>query len=258
MELVDLLSLGSGVLVGLVLGLIGGGGSILAVPLMVYVVGVDDPHIAIGTSAAAVGATAFANMIHHWRLGNVLWGCALTFAIAGVVGATAGSTLGKITDGDALLGLFGLAMIAVGLAMLRKRKGGEKVGPLFNKRTAPRLAGSGALVGGLSGFFGIGGGFLVVPGLVSSTAMPILNAVGTSLVSVSAFGATTAANYALAGWVDWRLAGVFLVGGVIGGLGGALLAKRLGEGKETLKRIFSSVVILVGVFVAIQGALHYL
>lgn len=257
-ELADFLSLISGALVGLVLGLIGGGGSILAVPLMVYVVGVDDPHVAIGTSAAAVGATAFANMIHHWRLGHVKWGCALTFAASGIAGALAGSSLGKITDGQALLSLFGVVMIAVGLAMLRKRKGSEDAEVRLCRETAPkllpRLVGSGLVVGLLSGFFGIGGGFLVVPGLVASTAMPILNAVGSSLVSVTAFGSTTAANYALDGLVDWRIAGLFVLGGVTGGLGGALLARRLGQGKETLKRIFSAVVIGVGLFVAAHGA----
>lgn len=261
-ELADFLSLISGALVGLVLGLIGGGGSILAVPLMVYVVGVDDPHVAIGTSAAAVGATAFANMIHHWRLGTVKWGCALAFAASGVAGAMGGSTLGKMTDGEALLSLFGVAMIAVGLAMLRKRKGGEDAGVYLCRDTAgrllPRLIASGLLVGALSGFFGIGGGFLVVPGLVASTAMPILNAVGSSLVSVTAFGSTTAANYALDGLVDWRIAGLFVLGGMIGGLGGALLARRLGQGKETLKRIFSAVVIGVGLFVAGHGASAFL
>jgi len=261
-ELADLLSLLSGALVGLVLGLIGGGGSILAVPLMVYVVGVDDPHVAIGTSAAAVGATALANLVHHWRLGTVKWGCALVFAAAGVAGAAAGSSLGKATDGELLLGLFGLAMIAVGLAMLRPRRGGENAGVRLDRdsaaRLAPRLAGSGALVGALSGFFGIGGGFLVVPGLVASTAMPVLNAVGSSLVSVAAFGSTTAANYALAGWVDLRLAALFLAGGVIGGFAGARLARRLGSGRETLRRVFSALVIAAGLFVAGQGALFVL
>lgn len=258
-ELADFLSLGSGALVGLVLGLIGGGGSILAVPLMVYVVGVDDPHAAIGTSAAAVGATALGNLVHHWRLGHVKWGCALVFAGAGVIGAAIGSSLGKIIDGQALLSLFGLAMIAVGLAMLRKRKGGEDAGVQLTRETAakllPRLTGSGLMVGTLSGLFGIGGGFLVVPGLVAATAMPILNAVGSSLVSVTAFGTTTAANYALSGWVDWRIAALFLLGGVAGGFLGAALAKRLGEGKDTLKRVFSAVVIGVGLFVAVEGVL---
>jgi hypothetical protein len=111
----------SGGAVGFSLGLIGGGGSILAVPLLLYVVDIDDPHVAIGTSALSVAANAFANLFGHWRAGNVKWSCAVTFALAGVVGAAIGSTLGKLVEGQQLLFLFALAMIAVGVAMLRPR-----------------------------------------------------------------------------------------------------------------------------------------
>ncbi len=111
----------SGGAVGFSLGLIGGGGSILAVPLLIYVVGIGDPHVAIGTSALAVAANAFANLISHWHAGNVKWSCAATFAVAGIIGAAIGSTLGKLVDGQQLLFLFALAMIAVGAAMLRPR-----------------------------------------------------------------------------------------------------------------------------------------
>src|SRR6187399_1041140 len=86
----------SGGVVGFSLGLIGGGGSILAVPLLLYVVGITDPHVAIGTSALSVSANAFANLLGHWRAGNVKWPCVATFALAGIVGAAIGSTLGKL------------------------------------------------------------------------------------------------------------------------------------------------------------------
>jgi len=111
----------SGSAVGFSLGLIGGGGSILALPLLLYVVDIDDPHVAIGTSALSVAANAFANLVGHWRAGNVKWSCAVTFALAGIVGAAIGSTLGKLVEGQQLLFLFALAMIAVGVAMLRPR-----------------------------------------------------------------------------------------------------------------------------------------
>ena len=114
----------SGGLVGLVLGLIGGGGSILAVPLLVYGVGVASPHVAIGTSAIAVALSALANMIAHARAGNVRWPCAIVFSLAGVAGAFAGATVGKQLDGQNLLVLFGILMIVVGALMLRKRAGG--------------------------------------------------------------------------------------------------------------------------------------
>ncbi len=111
----------SGILVGFILGLVGGGGSILAVPLMLYLVGIDNPHVAIGTSALAVAANALSNLFVHARRDNVRWPCASVFASAGVSGAYLGSTLGKAIDGQRLLFLFALLMIVVGILMLRKR-----------------------------------------------------------------------------------------------------------------------------------------
>jgi uncharacterized membrane protein YfcA len=113
------LGLGSGTLVGFSLGLVGGGGSILAVPLMVYIVGVPDPHVAIGTSALAVAANAAVNLSNHARGGTVRWGCALTFAAAGIVGALVGSVFGKMLDGQKLLALFALLMLVIAMLMLK-------------------------------------------------------------------------------------------------------------------------------------------
>ncbi len=110
-----LLSIASGSLVGFTLGLVGGGGSILAVPLLVYVVGVPSPHIAIGTSAIAVAASAAANLAGHARARTVKWPCALVFAVAGIVGAAGGAQLGKMVDGSRLLMLFGVLMVVVGI-----------------------------------------------------------------------------------------------------------------------------------------------
>jgi uncharacterized membrane protein YfcA len=110
----DLPAIASGSIVGFVLGLVGGGGSILAVPLLVYVVGVPSPHIAIGTSAIAVALSAAANLAGHTRARTVKWPCAFTFAIAGMIGAAAGAQLGKMVDGMRLLALFGGLMIVVG------------------------------------------------------------------------------------------------------------------------------------------------
>ena len=112
----------SGGVVGFSLGLVGGGGSILAVPLMVYLVGVTNPHIAIGTSALAVAANAATGLINHARQGTVRWRCGLMYAAAGVAGAYAGSTAGKSFDGQRLLFLFAIVMIVVGVIMLRRRR----------------------------------------------------------------------------------------------------------------------------------------
>ena len=117
----SVLGLASGMLVGFSLGLVGGGGSILAVPLMVYVVGVPEPHVAIGTSAIAVAANAAINLSNHARGGTVIWSCALIFAAAGMVGAFGGSILGKMVDGQKLLALFALVMIVIALLMLKTR-----------------------------------------------------------------------------------------------------------------------------------------
>src|SRR5215468_3866074 len=205
----DFMVVFAGALVGLILGLIGGGGSILAVPLLVYVVGVKSPHVAIGTSSVAVALSAFANLIDHARRDHVCWPVAILFATSGVVGAALGSTLGKYTEGQKLLVLFGMLMVAVAASMALRRKGGDKRRVQLDRRNAPWVVGIGLVVGALSGFFGIGGGFLVVPGLITATSMAMIMAVGSSLVSVTAFGLTTGANYALSDLIDWAAGDTF-------------------------------------------------
>ena len=109
------------------------------------------------------------------------------------------------------------------------------------------------MVGALSGFFGIGGGFLVVPGLIAATAMPLIMAIGSSLVSVTAFGLTTAANYAASDLIDWRLVLLFVGGGFLGGLAGGRLAALLAPKKRALSLLFAAVVATVGLYVAARG-----
>ncbi|MCW5691374.1 MAG: sulfite exporter TauE/SafE family protein [Pseudolabrys sp.] len=254
-----LLAIASGGLVGFTLGLIGGGGSILAVPLLVYVVGVHSPHVAIGTSAIAVAASAAANLASHARARTVKWGCALVFAVSGMAGAALGAQVGKMIDGGRLLALFGALMVVIGVLMLKPRHGGSDPDVRLNAETSatllPWLIGGGLVVGALSGFFGIGGGFVIVPGLIAATAMPLINAIGSSLVSVTAFGATTAASYAWSGLVDWPLAFMFIAGGAAGGLIGTRLARHLAGHKHALTRIFSGIVIVVGVYVIARSLL---
>lgn len=258
MPITDILALGSGGLVGLTLGLIGGGGSIIAVPLLLYVVGVSTTHVAIGTSAVAVAANAVMGALFHARARTVKWPCAVIFSVSGVIGAFVGAKFGKAIDGHILQAMFGLIMVAVGLSMLRRKTDGGDPDVHLDRASAPRLlpslVGYGSGVGLLSGFFGIGGGFLIVPGLVSATNMPILFAVGSSLVSVAAFGAATAVSYALSGLVDWHLATLMLAGGAGGALVGTVLSYRLAAKKQLLTYLFSGVVILVGVYVVVQGA----
>ncbi|WP_293921942.1 sulfite exporter TauE/SafE family protein [Sphingobium sp. UBA5915] len=246
------LGLLSGSLVGFSLGLVGGGGSILAVPLMVYLVGVSSPHVAIGTSALAVAVNAATGLASHAREHTVKWRCGGMYAAAGVLGALGGSTVGKAFDGQKLLFLFALVMIVVGVLMLRGRKALGIPGAQCNRENAPKVLGYGLGTGIFSGFFGIGGGFLIVPGLVASTSMPIINAVGTSLVAVTAFGLTTAANYAFSGLIDWVLAGVFIAGGIAGGFIGTIVAKRL-SGTGTLTTVFAVLIFVVAAYMLVKS-----
>jgi uncharacterized protein len=242
------LGLASGSLVGFTLGLVGGGGSILAVPLMVYVVGVPSPHVAIGTSAVAVAANAAANLGHHARKGTVRWPCAAVFAAMGALGAFLGSTLGKMVDGQQLLALFAVLMLVVSALMLKGRAGEGDHTVRLNRGNLPRLLGIGGAAGLLSGFFGIGGGFLIVPGLMLATGMPILLAIGSSLVAVTTFGITTAANYAVSGLVEWWLAIVFILGGALGGVIGTRSAHRLAAKRGTLNIVFAAIIAAVAVY----------
>jgi uncharacterized membrane protein YfcA len=253
----DVLALLSGSIVGLVLGLVGGGGSILAVPLLVYVVGIKSPHVAIGTSAVAVALSALSSLVGHARTGNVRWPCAVVFALAGIAGAAVGSTVGKLVDGQRLLALFGILMIVIALLSFRRKSDSSNLfAPLTPSNMWPlgvRLMATGLGAGFASGFFGIGGGFLVVPGLIASAHLPMLEAIGSSLVSVTGFGATTAINYALSGLVDWRIASFFVIGGTAGGVLGGRLAMRLSRHKAVLGQIFAVVVASVGLYVAVRG-----
>lgn len=247
------LTLFCGSLIGLILGLVGGGGSILAVPLLVYVVGVGSAHAAIGTAAVAVTVNALASLIGHARGGRVKWRCAGVFAVAGMVGAAMGAELGKAIDGNRLLALFGMLMIGVGLSMLRQRRTADAPEVRLTRDSAatllPRLVPIGLCVGLAAGFFGIGGGFLIVPGLILATAMPLRQAIGTSLVVVTALGLTTAASYALSGLVDWRITALLVAGGIGGTVTGIALGKGLGRNKGVLERGFAGLVIAIGGYV---------
>lgn len=243
----------SGALVGFSLGLVGGGGSILAVPLMVYVVGVKNPHVAIGTSALAVALNAALGLFNHARHRSVNWRCGIMYAVSGVIGAYFGSSAGKAVDGQRLLFLFAIVMIIVGVLMLRRRKNVGDRDARCQRTNAPKVLGYGLGTGMFSGFFGIGGGFLIVPGLVASTNMVMINAVGTSLIAVTAFGLTTALNYAWSGLVNWPLAAVFIGGGLIGSMLGAKFAKRL-SGAGHLTTIFAAMIFAVAAFMLWKSA----
>lgn len=248
-----LAAVGSGGLVGFMLGLLGGGGSIMATPLLLYVVGVSQPHVAIGTGALAVSVNAFVNFASHAVKGHIWWRCAAVFSALGVVGALVGSSLGKTVDGDRLVFLFGLLMVVVGILMLRPRKIIATGNRPVDLRMCATTAGVALAAGVASGFFGIGGGFLIVPGLMLATGMPMINAIGTSLLSVGVFGLATALNYAASGLVDWWLAAEFIGGGILGGVLGMLLATRLSAYKNLLNRLFAALIFAVAAYIFYQS-----
>ena len=207
------------------------------------------PHVAIGTSALAVSANAFINFAGHANAGNVRWVTAGIFAATGVIGALIGSTIGKAVDGQHLVLLFAFMMLLMGALMLLPRRGGGTAPASLTAHAAARVAGIGLGAGALSGFFGIGGGMLIVPGLIFATGMPMINAIGSSLLAVGAFGLATALNYSLSGMVDWGVAAEFIGGGLAGGWLGMKLACRLATRRNTLNHMFAGVVFAVALYI---------
>lgn len=240
----------SGALVALLLTLFGGGGSVLATPLLLYVVGVRDPHVAIGTSAAAVAVNAAVGLAAQAKAGRVKWPCALTFGAPGLVGSLLGAHLAKAVDGQDLLAWFALAMAAVGLSMFRAPSSPGDPDVQIDLAKASRLVPVGAATGLAAGFFGIGGGFLIAPGLMAATGMTLANAAASSLVSVTLFGAATSLSYAASGLVDGRLFLALIVGGAGGVAIGAQLAPRLAARALLARRLFAAMVIVTAGYVA--------
>ncbi len=240
----------SGAVVGALLGLFGGGGSVLATPLLLYVVGIRDPHVAIGTSAAAVAVNAAINLLGHGRGGRVKWPCATVFAGAGLLGSFLGSSLAKAVDGQRLLLFFAAAMAAIALSMLRRPKSAGDPDVHITIPLIMKLAPLGVLTGLAAGFFGIGGGFLIVPGMMAATGMTLANATASSLLSVSVFGAATSLNYAVSGQVNWPIALLFILGGLGGGALGVRGAGLLAGHVVLARRLFAGLVLIVAAYVA--------
>ncbi len=242
-----------GALIGALLAVFGGGGSVLATPLLLYIVGVSDPHVAIGTAAAAVAVNAAVGLAAQARAGRVKWPCALLFGGAGLTGALIGAQMAKQVDGARLLLWFALAMALVGLSMMLPRKGAGDPAVRLNAQLSLKLAPVGLATGFAAGFFGIGGGFLIVPGLMAATGMTLANATASSLVSVLLFGAATSASYAASGLVNWSIFGALVIGGSAGSLASARLVRLL-SGREALaRRIFAAMVLVTAVYVAFRA-----
>jgi uncharacterized protein len=245
-----LVALVGGAIISLLLAVFGGGGSVLATPLLLYGVGVRDPHVAIGTAAAAVAVNAASGLFVQARAGRVKWPCALVFGGAGLAGSLAGAHFAKQIDGQALLLWFALAMAMVGGAMLLPKTAEGDPAVRLDNRLMVRLAPVGLVVGFAAGFFGIGGGFLIVPGLMAATGMTLSNAAASSLVSVVLFGSATSLSYAASGLIDWRVFLALVVGGVVGALAGAPVSRLLAGRADLARRVFAVLVVLTAGYVA--------
>jgi uncharacterized membrane protein YfcA len=244
----------SGLSIGFALGLVGGGAGMLSVPLLLYVVKVDDPHVAIGTTAAAIAATASINLISYARAGLVRWRTSVVFAAAGMGGAFAGSRWSLHVDGGAVMLVLAAIVAIVGASMLTGRQTQPVAVPVQGATGRGfATAGAGVAVGGVAGFFGISGGFLSVPALHFIARVPMLEAVASSLLSVVVFGTTTAVNYAAAGKVDLRLALALVAGGVLGGRAGMRAAKAIAGKGAALRRTFATLLLAIAAYIAYRS-----
>lgn len=247
MELTLGIAFALALLVGLSLGLLGGGGSILTVPILSYVVGMP-PREAIASSLFIVGTTSSIGALRHARAGRVRWNTGLLFGLAGMIGALLGGLAGNSVPGGVLMILFAVMMIATATAMIRGRKAD---GEHDDTRTSlVRTLGAGVLVGFATGLIGAGGGFLIVPALHLFAGLPMVAAVGTSLLVIVMNSLAGFAGNALTVSLDWPFVLTFTAIAIAGVLIGAKLTGRLPE--RTLRRGFGIFVLVMGVLVLAQ------
>lgn len=241
------LTLAGALAVGISLGLLGGGGSILTVPLLVYLAGVE-PKQAIAMSLFVVAATALAGVLPHARAGRVRWRTALLFGAAGMAGAYLGGRLGAYIPGGVLLVAFAVMMVVTALAMLRHRPApAEGAGHASGERPILRILAEGVTVGLVTGLVGAGGGFLVVPALVLLGGLSMPVAVGTSLVVIAMKSAAGLAGYLYSVSLDWPLTLAVTAVAVVGGFAGSRLAGRIDP--QRLRAAFGWFVLVMAVFV---------
>ena len=254
MTLVLTVTLALSVLIGVSLGLLGGGGSILTVPILTYVAGLD-PREAIAASLFVVGVTSAVSAVSHARAGRVQWRTGLVFGAASMAGAFAGGLLGGRIPGTILMIAFALMMVATSVAMIRgrRKKAADDGAPA--RLPIGKILAEGLVVGLVTGLVGAGGGFLVVPALALLGGLPMPLAVGTSLVVIAMKSFAGLGGYLTSVSLDWGLVGAVTAAAVVGSLLGARLAGKIPE--AALRRGFGIFVLLMGAFVLVQelGAL---
>jgi uncharacterized membrane protein YfcA len=248
-----LAALGFGALIGLSLGALGAGGSILTVPILVYALGMP-VQTATGTSLAIVGLNAAAGALDSLRRGRILPRTGLAFGASGLAGALAGAWLSHLVRGEVILLLFALLMVGAASSLLLRRV--TRPSADFSERYTVagwlRLAAVGLGVGFLSGFFGVGGGFLIVPALVLVVGLPMTLAVGTSLLAIAMNALWGVLGHLGLGGLDWGLTALFAAGGLAGVVAGGKLAGHLPE--RCLRSCFAGLILVIAVYTFARSA----
>jgi uncharacterized membrane protein YfcA len=237
------------ILIGLSLGLLGGGGSILTVPVLVYGLGYG-MKAAVPMSLVVVGLVSIVGVIQHQRAGNVRWDTALLFAPAAMAGALIGGRLAHYLTGRAQLQIFAVLMVAASISMFRRPIQGPAADPGRDRRPWALIAIAGLVVGALTGLVGVGGGFIYVPALVLLCAIPMRTAVGTSLVLIVVSCVSAFVSYR--GWVamNWGSLGLFTALAAAGVVVGSALCKHVDQGR--LRRIFAVFLVVMGILVFLR------
>jgi uncharacterized membrane protein YfcA len=241
------LALALAALIGISLGVLGGGGSMITMPVLVYVAGVD-PKTAVGMSLAIVGGTSLVGSYLHYRRNNFHGKAAALFGISGIAGAYFGAMLTHFVPSSVLMLSFAVVMLAVGTLMLISRRGRARK----DKALGWHCVLAGAAVGGLGGFLGVGGGFLIVPALVLTAGIETKQAIGTSLAIIafnSASGLLGQLRYIN---INWVLTLLFLGASLLGMAFGLAIVRRVPA--QTIRIAFACVLLLIGALIALQNS----
>ena len=235
--------------IGLTLGLFGGGGSILTVPVFVYVLGFD-PKLAIAMSFPVVGATSLVGAIGHWRAGNVRLSSALLFGLVAMAGSFGGARASRLLDGRVQLLVLGIAMAAAAVMMLRSAER-DSAEVLVPTEPSPALYLVAISIGALTGVIGIGGGFLIVPALVVFGRVPIREAVGTSLLVIAMNCVSGYAGQRDSHTIPWPFVITFSAVAIAGILAGTRFAQFVPQ--RTLKKGFAVLLLVIATVVLWQN-----
>ena len=248
------LTIGIGLVIGALVGLLGGGGSILAVPALVYIAG-QDLQQAVATSLLVVGITAVVAVLPRLRERQINWRIGLLFGVAGAVTAFAGAAVNRVLPDELTLALFAALMVGAGVRMLQEKPATGTAcavdgGRVNWRRCLPRTLAGGLVVGYLTGLLGVGGGFLIIPVLVLALGLPMPTAIGTSLVVVAINSAAGFAAHAGEATLDVPVTLAFTAAAVVS----AVAAGRLGAKADTdrLRRWFAWLVLVVAAVIATQ------